>query len=187
MARISRLHPFGRTEFGLDVRLVTVQHTGTWFTMGLLDRMGVEYSQAHVKPGSAEHWRAYPRRRGWVLCTLRDPVLAAISSMNRGEVFDVDVWDVVAAWNGTPNTHYFSIDGPSNALALAGLASFLELPEPRTDWVPVNDAEDVLDLKRGYAAGRPVARVVQVMRDLSAKPDLVALFGEHDYSLPWMN
>lgn len=181
-------HPRSRTDFGWDVRLVTIPHTGTFTTQSLLDGLGVSYTQAHVKRSSDEHWRDYPRRRGWVLCTLRDPVMVAISSMNRGQRFDLGTWETVAAWWGEPNVHFLRIDvvEANQQRELDRLAAFLDVPTARGDWTPRNTSPDALDLKPGYARGTPHADVSAVEASLARMPSVVRLFAEHGYALPWM-
>lgn len=180
-----------QANHGRRVRLVTVPHTGTFFSVGLLEQLGVSHSQQHVKWWTPEHrtyWRDYPKRRAWVLCTLRDPMLAAISSVNHKQTYDVEAWRIIAAWDGEPNVYFFPVDGPVNERAqrLQELASFVGTSVPVTGWQPVNARPDLRSLRADYERGVIRPDVRPVFDTLQVSPDIKSLFAAHGYVLPWM-
>ncbi len=82
------------------VRIYTIPHTGTNFVRALLEwRMGVELEGVHHTEMTNE---ALPwiERGGKTVVAVRDPVMAAISSLNRDERPKLKPWKRFAAWRG---------------------------------------------------------------------------------------
>lgn len=177
---------------GFRIRLVTVPHTGTFFTLGLLKQMGISHDHHHIKTWNPElvtYWADRPNHKSWILCTLRDPMLAVISSTNRGDRGHfVEAWRIPASWQGAPNVHFFPVDGPigERAQVLRELAGFAGARIPSTNWVPVHTSPDVLDLKADYQRGVIKPEIRQAFDALSGLDDVNGLFAAHGYSLPWM-
>lgn len=194
---------------GNRIRLVTYPHTATWFTAGLLEKMGLTqnthpaYTRAHVKywsnVGHREYWLgggptpiSYPRRRGYVLCTLYDPMLAECSIVNRREKsngWEIEAWRIFASWMNEPNVHFFQPRCPvrERSQQLIDLADFCGEDVPDTDWVLVEESPDTLGVTEAYRRGEIRIEVEPAFDKLRAMPDVIDLFAARGYSLPWMS
>ncbi len=200
------------------ISVVTVPNTGTIYTLQLLRGWGVDVERKHIEntdeppygnerfgPGfpcpSSDEWESYPDTRR-VVCTLRDPILAVISAINRGvpdRMISVDGWAVMAQWYERrwlalemwrDNVHFFPI--PPTSKGLVQLAKFVGPPDgwmwaADTD-VPRNTSEDRTGLKLAYHAGRftPEHPTIQrVIKELAEMPAVEKLFADHGFDLPW--
>lgn len=179
---------------GFRIRLVTVPHTGTFFTRGLLERMGVTHDHSHMKlwtPEEEAYWKDRPNHKSWIVCTLLDPMEAHASAVNQSQqgIYHVEAWKILALWQGEPNVHFFSVDGPQNERVqnLKALADFAGAEVPSTDWKPVNAMPDTLGIKADYRNGIIRPEIQGAFDALSRMDDVKGLFDAHGYSLPWMN
>ncbi len=193
------------------ISLVTVPKTGTIYTLQLLRRWGVDVERKHLEntdeppyggerfgPGfpcdSTDEWEVYPESRQ-VVCTLRDPILAVISELNRGvpnRMISVDGWAVMADWHihrAYLGVHFFPI--PPTRKGQIELASFVNPPggwSHECDLEPRNVYEDRTGLKLAYHAGRftPEHPTIQrVIKELAEMPAVENLFADHGFDLPW--
>lgn len=126
-----------------------------------------------------------------IVVALRDPMLAMISTVNRGEDYTPRVFDALAAGIAARParlTHLFRVDAPDaeRQAELDGLGAFLGLAPPTTNWAPANASPDTFDLKDDYARGIISPRIKahwDELRTMTATRDLYASRG---YSLGWM-
>ncbi len=193
------------------ISVVTVPHTGTIYTLDLLRDWGVEIERKHLEntdappyggerfgPGfpcpSSDEWRAYPDTHR-VVCTLRDPMLAVISAINRGvpdRMISVDGWAVMAEWweRKIASVHFFPI--PPTSRGFLDLFNFLGLHKdgylpPATE--ARNTSEDRTGLLFAYRTlgcdvpGNPTFR--RALDQLQETPAVEALFADHGFELPW--
>ena len=188
------------------ISVVTVPKTGTIYTMRLLRGWGVKYERTHLRntdappyggerfgPGfpcpSTDEWATYPDTRR-IVCTLRDPILAVISELNRGvpdRMISVDGWGVMADWHERqiPTVHFFPI--PPTGVGLAELAKFVGA---RGGWMashePRNTSEDPDGLRALYRKGvlpnHPTIK--RAIQELDAMPLVWKLFDDHGITLP---
>ena len=193
------------------ISVVTVPHTGTIYTLDLLRRWGVQVERKHLEntsappygnerfgpgfPGpSSDEWQTYPDHRR-VICTLRDPMLAVISAINRrvpDRDISVDGWSVMAEWwevQHLVDVHFFPIPPTGDGLkALAKFAGAVCI-----GWMaphaPTNTSEDRLGIKKAYIEGTieiahpTMQRAIEQLRDM---PAVEELFAHHGFdSLPW--
>lgn len=80
------------------MKIISVPHTGTiWLTRLVEDQFLVELDGAHhiEVPNQTFPW---VERGGSTLVPVRDPILAACSSINRREPLRPEGWDVLARW-----------------------------------------------------------------------------------------
>lgn len=194
------------------ISLVTVPNTGTIYTLHLLRAWGVEMERKHLLnldpppmgdfrfgPGfpclSSRYWETYPHRR-LVVCTLRDPILAVISAINRGvpdRMISVDGWAVMADWwdRDVESVHFLPI--PPTRKGLVELASFVDPPD---GWMwaadnhkPRNTYEDPGGLKRAYVDNGIIPdhpTVQRAVQQLDEMPAVEELFKAHGFGLlPW--
>ena len=194
------------------ISIVTVPNTGTIYTMHLLRGWGVEIERKHLentdKPpygdcrfgpgfpcGSTAHWEAYPEDRR-VVCTLRDPILAVISAINRGvpdRMISVDGWAVMADWHQRitfPSVHFFPI--PPTQSGLVWLASFVGHRDQvliEASREPRNTFEDPDGLKAAYEETGVIPEHPTLQRcveQLAEMPAVEELFKAHGFGLlPW--
>jgi len=171
----------------LDPWIVTVPHTGTFFIDGLLRQMGIPFVQSHV-------YRQIARDRIEIqgrpcIVTLRDPMMAVIGKINRGDTYRADLWRSVARWVDLPHVLIFKVDCPvdERAAQIAALQAFVGSEiTPRTDWAPVNTFADTRELKAPYGRGERPALLQAAFEELRGYPDVVQLFVDHGYDLSWM-
>ena len=192
------------------ISVVTVPNTGTIYTLQLLRGWGVDVERKHLEntskpphggerfgPGfpseCSDEWEAYPDTRR-VVCTLRDPLLAVISEINRGvpdRMISVDGWAVMADWyeRQLPSVHFFPI--PPNPKGLVSLAKFVDPPDgwmwAADTHVPKNTSEDPRGIKRawveeGLAEHPTIERAIEQLREM---PAVENLFADHGFNLPW--
>ncbi len=184
--------------------LVTIPHTGTFFTIGVLESMGLKYEidflQQHIEFYSREQresWRDYAFQLPWIIHTMRDPMMAIISSINQGQTdtsfnqlaHSVETWKLIAKHKDAPNVHFFRVDCPvaERDQELRDLATFCRSRTlPTTDWAPVHASPDVRTLKPGYASGTRKLVLRTHYQMLQGSPAVKTLFADHGYSLPWM-
>lgn len=187
------------------IPLVTVPHTGTIFTQDILTELGFSSAIHHVKAPQWEevdasvgnYWRDYPERHDKIVCTLRDPIMAAISSLNRDEgIHDyghMGGWQVLADWHRfhIPNVFFFPVDCPIGERVhyIGRLAHFLNAaPISRMpSWKSKNSYADRLVLKEIYKEHGAVPEILQPTFDyLTCMPAIKNLFLSYGYKLPWM-
>jgi hypothetical protein len=192
------------------ISLVTVPNTGTIYTLDLLRRWGVEVERKHLEnldappygnerfgPGfpcpSSDEWAAYPDGRR-IVCTLRDPLLAVISSINRrrpDRMISVDGWAVMAAWWEDPrplDVHFFPI--PPTRKGLVELARFAGASMGwmhTADMTPKNTSDDPRWIRRAYVEGRELEHPTldRAAGQLLKMPAVENLFADHGIDLPW--
>ena len=193
------------------ISVVTVPYTGTIYTLQLLRLWGVETERKHLRNtdlppygmdrfgpgfpcGSSDEWAAYPDSRR-VVCTLRDPILAVISAINRripDQNISVDGWAVMAEWWETiigRLIHFFPI--PPTWNGLTELSSFVgatggpALP----NMAPMNlSPGDPDGLKAAYLEEGVVPEHPAVQRAIEQLAETLAvenLFADHGFDLPW--
>ena len=192
------------------ISLVTVPNTGTIYTIHLLREWGVKMERKHLTntdpppmgdfrfgPGfpcaSSDYWATYPDTRR-VVCTLRDPMLAVISAINRrvpDRMISVDGWAVMAEWHSgwSQNIHFFTI--PPTHAGFTNLARFVGALNGfmnEADIVPMNTSEDPDGLKRAYVDNGIIPEhptVQRALEQLAEMPLVWALFHDHGIALPW--
>jgi hypothetical protein len=140
------------------ISIVSIPHTGTKFVEKLLLGLGCEVRHAHM------HSTA-PDPRDWLMdgCKIvvpwRDPDLARISALNRGEEPRPGSETLeLLRWDGLPNVHFFTVDAASadeRAFEVYALCRFLGVAVPEhVDWTPVNTSADVTGHKALYLESR---------------------------------
>ncbi len=198
------------------ISLVTVPKTGTIYTLQLLRGWGVDVERKHIEntdeppygnerfgPGfpcpSTDEWELYPSPSRRIVCTLRDPILAVISEINRGvpdRMISVDGWAVMADWweREIDVVHFFRV--PPTRGGLVELADFVGA---RAGWMhdapiaPRNTSEDRTGLRAAYGKvglfqglvelHPTIARAVEHLQEM---PAVERLFRGHGFrSLPW--
>lgn len=176
----------GRTEH--DVTLISIPHTGTHWLEALLEDMGLAVRRAHLLAPEVETWLTEP---GPIVVPLRDPMMAAISCLNRDHP-DL-VWRMVgfarmAEWTTNDAVHFFRVDCPvdERRSELAALERFVGVPVPATvDWTPKGAHPDEKHLKAAYEKGR-IPEALDGALQIIADPVIVAMFRGFGYELPWM-
>lgn len=197
------------------ISVVTVPHTGTIYTLNLLKRWGHEVERKHLENtdppphggdrfgpdfpcASSDYWDAYPIFHR-VVCTLRDPMLAVISGINRGlpdRMISIDGWTVMADWWALggeyrcKSVHFFPI--PPTLDGLTSLARFVGAPfgwMHEVELEPTNTHEDRTgirgvynDVGCGASANRTFRRCVAQLQE---RPEIEAMFADHGFDLPW--
>lgn len=197
---------------GRVISLVTIPYTGTIYTLHLLRSWGIELERKHLEntasppygrerfgpdfPGpSSDEWSSYPEGRR-VVCTLRDPLEAVISAMNRGIPnghISVDGWAVMADWHERELEEVHFLPIPPRIGNLLMLVRFVgaQGADIRVDEMrPKNTSPDRTGLKHAYFhAGRHIPgnptfhRAIDQLREM---PLVEALFTDHGFPwLPW--
>ena len=164
----------------MTLRLASVPHTGTLFTQELLGLA----DHAHIPDPKIEKWLD---AGDLVVFPLRDPVLAYITMLNRGNNDRLaHHFSVMANYVKRPNTHVFRIDRPQaeRPEELAKLAAFTGRPLA-TDWQPINDTQvDPTGLRRSYSGGHLNEKLEEFVASLQ-RPVIEMLLA-YGYELPWM-
>lgn len=138
------------------ISIVSIPHTGTKFLELILLDLGIETRHAHLhSTHPAQNAREWVESGAKVVIPWRDPELARISALNRGEEpRPPEEFAELLSWADRPNVHLFHIAPGSNdakLFELEKLRRFLGLDEPpETDWEPVNVSKDVTGEKRSY-------------------------------------
>ncbi len=132
---------------GILITIVSVPHTGTKFTESVLHKMGCETRHTHT---GSEHPAQCPRtflESERVVVPLRDPLMAAVSSMVRGETPAPEGFRLLAEHRNNPAVHFFRVDCPAHerVARLAALAEFCGAEVPEEDWAPVNTVKEPLE------------------------------------------
>ncbi len=139
------------------ISIVSVPHTGTQFTEQLLVGMGYDVRCAHVhSTHPAQNPKEWIERGDKVVIPWRDPELAQISSLNRGQdPRPLSEFADLLLWSERENVHLFTVEPDDKDMELAHLEAFLEpVRPPVTDWAPVNTSEDVTGRKEAYGLAR---------------------------------
>lgn len=178
--------------------MVTVPHTGTMFTRKLIDeQMGVKGLESlHVpSPKEASEKRVERQKKEGTkfVVTLRDPVKMYASCRNRGQ--DPKMW-----WHGWDflteelaeyeHVHFFVVDCNEDQRIprLKALCEFMGVPAPvSVDWSATNTRFDKTGMAGLYLRGTPPQELQDVIADLQAKPDLVALLKREGCTYPWLD
>lgn len=141
----------------MRVYVLSVPHTGTHWTIELLERMGCEVRHTHCTTVGGG-WVREGRR---VVVPWRDPVLAKISELNRVDRHrngyrypKVRPGGVAAVAELARNAeNVFLIPVPASDAMTERLARWLGVEARSPDPAPVNASADVTGLKARYAAG----------------------------------
>ncbi len=138
------------------ISIISIPHTGTQFTEKLLMDMGYEVRCAHVHSiHPLQDPKVWIADGGKVVIPWRDPELAGISSINRGqEPRHESEFDQLLEWAKLDHVHFFEVEPgeiEANDSELNKLQNFLDsVDSPVTNWAPVNESEDVTGLKAAY-------------------------------------
>lgn len=154
---------------GILITIVSVPHTGTKFTESVLHKMGCETRHAHT---NSEHPSQCPKAflgSGRVVVPLRNPLMAAVSSLKRGETPRMEGFQLLAEYRDNPAVHFFRVDcfPHERDARLTALAEFCGAEVPEEDWAPVNATTEALqyDLNDAILAIEPILDDVGV-RDM---------------------
>ncbi len=167
----------------MSVRLASVPHTGTLFLHRLMRIDG----HRHFPDQEIERWREAGDK---IVIPLRDPVLALVSTLNRGQKDDIAaLFNLIARdYAPLPNVHFFRVDAPRGTEneRLRALEQFTGVIYGGVDidWTPLNESGDPLGLKRPYGEGEmpaPLPAFVDRLTD-----DVCDLLAVHGYDLPWL-
>jgi len=138
---------------------------------------------------SRKLWAPTPEQK--MVVPLRDPILTAITFLNRAARPTLGLLRQIAAHRYDPRTHFFRVDCPQHERAqrLTALAEFVGAKQrPASDWLPVNPtAEDTTGLRREYTSDRLPAELQVYVDELLSWPDVMALYHLHGYKFFWSN
>jgi len=165
------------------IRLASVPHTGTLFLQRLMRIDG----HCHFPDALIRKWADSGDK---IVIPLRDPVLAYISTLNRGQSDPIaSLFNLMARdYAPLPNVHLFRVDGsPGDRLhRLAALEEFTgrKYGDVDIDWSPLNESGDPLGLKREYTSGLMPEPLQGFVDSLS--PQVHDLLGRYGYHMPWL-
>ena len=134
----------GKRAKWYEIRLHTVQHTGTNFMMKVLNDAGWRYIQSY-------HWKRnrtpVPESRyveDFVISTIRKPEDVYVTWVSRQRKEDFfEIWGLLnRAFENNPNLYIVPVDLPCRNLYLERLAKKLHC-ELKTDWEPVASGQRV--------------------------------------------
>lgn len=150
--------------------MFSVPHTGTRFVLRLIRSMGLRARYTH----RIREARRLVEDGVRVVIPMRDPVLARISTMNRGFTpaaverrVPPRLFNTVAAWRTRSNIHVYPV--PGSLRDIRALAGFLGVVAPEdVDWNPAGTTPDVRRLKDAYTAGHVPDDLVDFVERLDA-------------------
>lgn len=167
------------------IRLVSVPHTGTVFTRGLLEQLGVEHTSHHTD----ELTRIVPPfpLDDPIVVPIRDPMLAEISRVKRGSGLPVKEWAKITDWRFKANVHWFEVPaGPVQVAELAWFCGVKGFCFDDLDLEPKNIRPDHDGLLEGYLEGDLDPRLTPAWEWLRSRDDVFQLFEYLGHFYPWM-
>jgi hypothetical protein len=172
-----------------DVSVITVPHTGTHWISNLLESMALEVRRAHLGAVEVPFWTD---EKGPIVVPLRDPMMVAISCVNRDHHALLErLWGFkeFAGWLDWPNVFFFRLDVAEDRRSneLCALSRFLGVAKPAdVDWSPANAHPDAKNLKAPYLDKGVLHPQLDRALEILADPMIYEFFRAFGYDTPWM-
>lgn len=165
--------------------LFTMPHTGTRFVFETLHYWNIRPHHEHFRPESYIDTQAFDK----AIVTLRDPMLARISSLQRiGEddsQYPIWCWKQAFRLADDPRIHFVRMQDPRKD-ELERLAQFCEADIRNAQWKDVGKGLDTHGWKARYLSG-DIPDELKADAEMLRRIGATSFFREHGYSFPWMH